>query len=522
MRRHAVCLGLSIVTGLMAWLPTASAQSEAFYKGKRLTLLINFAAGGPADIEGRLFARHFGKHIDGAPNIIVQNRDGAGGLVGTNYLGELGPRDGTMAGYLTAAAWNYVIDPGSYRVDFSTYEFIAYQPVNVVYYMRADTPPGMKSAADLMRATALVAGGLAADSSKDLLIRLTLDMLGVPYKYVTGFRSSAPARLALQRGEINFFSESSPSYFGVVEPTLVKTGQAIPVWYDPIYDGVTSRASSRWRARACRAFRISTARPRAQRRRAGCGTSTASISRSIPRCCARWCCRRVRPPEAVAALRRATERLNGDAEFAKEAQKALQFVPQYVTSGDLNARVRRTLVVTPRGAELRDRLHQEPAEIARSLRCALEDERQPALHAGAVGVVVGAELGLQPRLVVQHAAVEPDARAASRISANHDRKTIASPTRKMRCPRYIGLRVQRVGAVIEDPVGHGFHAGAAAGARAAIAADQLVLQVAPQHQRRPHQSMRGQPPCQANSKASTASGHRMKVCTGVRLSQRST
>ena len=90
----------------------ASAQSDPFYKGKRLTLLINFAAGGPADIEGRLFARHFGKHIDGAPNIIVQNRDGAGGLVGTNYLGELGPRDGTMAGYLTAAAWNYVIDPG--------------------------------------------------------------------------------------------------------------------------------------------------------------------------------------------------------------------------------------------------------------------------------------------------------------------------------------------------------------------------------------------------------------------------
>ena len=80
MRRHAICLGLSIVTGLTAWLPTASAQSDAFYKGKRLTLLINFAAGGPADIEGRLFARHIGRHIDGAPNIIVQNRDGAGGV----------------------------------------------------------------------------------------------------------------------------------------------------------------------------------------------------------------------------------------------------------------------------------------------------------------------------------------------------------------------------------------------------------------------------------------------------------
>src|SRR5262245_13006192 len=239
MRRHAACFMISLVAALAAAPEVASAQSDPFYKGKRLTLLINFAAGGPADIEGRLFAKHFVKHIAGASNIIVQNRDGAGGLVGTNYLGELGPRDGTMAGYLTAAAWNYVIDPGSYRVDFSTYEFVAYQPVNVVYYMRADTPPGMTSGTDLMRATALVAGGLAADSSKDLLIRLTLDMLGVPYKYVTGFRSSAPARLALQRGEINFFSESSPSYFGVVEPNLVKTSQAIPVWYDPIHDGRT-------------------------------------------------------------------------------------------------------------------------------------------------------------------------------------------------------------------------------------------------------------------------------------------
>ena len=96
MRRHAACFVFSLVAACAVAPDGASAQSDPFYKGKRLTLLINFAAGGPADIEGRLFARHFGKHIDGTPNIIVQNRDGAGGLVGTNYLGELGPRDGTI------------------------------------------------------------------------------------------------------------------------------------------------------------------------------------------------------------------------------------------------------------------------------------------------------------------------------------------------------------------------------------------------------------------------------------------
>src|SRR5215813_5372990 len=232
-------VAIAALAVVLACIPTRGEAQDPFYKGKRLNLVINFAPGGPADIEGRLVAKHLVKHIDGAAGIIVQNKDGAGGVIGTNYLGELGPRDGTMAGYLTAAAWHHVIEPGTFRVPFDHYEFVAYQPANVVYYMRADTPPGMRRAADIMQAKDLVTGGLAADSSKDILIRLTLDMLGVPYKYVTGFRSSAPARLALQRGEISFFSESSPSYFGVVEPTLVKTGLAIPVWYDPIHDGHT-------------------------------------------------------------------------------------------------------------------------------------------------------------------------------------------------------------------------------------------------------------------------------------------
>src|SRR5262245_14051797 len=347
MRRHAACFVVALVAACMAAPGGASAQSNPFYKGKRLTLLINFAAGGPADIEGRLFARHFGKHVDGAPTIIVQNRDGAGGLVGTNYLGELGPRDGTMAGYLTAAAWNYVIDPASYRVDFSTFEFVAYQPVNVVYYMRADTPPGMKDGPDLIKATELVAGGLAADSSKDLLIRLTLDMLGVSYKYVTGFRSSAPARLALQRGEINCFSESSPSYFGVVEPAIVKTGQAIAVWYDPIYDGASFAPFKPMDSQGVPGF------PDYYRKTKGTAPSGRlwEIYRTNLAVDSAMLRTVVLPPgspaAAVDALRRAIERLNGDQEFAQEAQKSLQFVPHYVTGGDLNARVRGTLVVRP-------------------------------------------------------------------------------------------------------------------------------------------------------------------------------
>jgi len=87
-------------------LATIAAQAdEPFYKGKRLTILINFAAGGPTDIEGRLFAKHLARHIDGAPSIIIQNMDGAGGIVGAKYLGEVAPRDGSIAGYFTGTAF---------------------------------------------------------------------------------------------------------------------------------------------------------------------------------------------------------------------------------------------------------------------------------------------------------------------------------------------------------------------------------------------------------------------------------
>jgi len=215
----------------------AARADEAFYKGKRLTLLINFAPGGPTDIEGRLLAKHIVKHIEGAPTLIVQNKDGASGMVGAAYLGEVGPKDGTMFGYLTGTAWSYVIDPGAFRVDFRSYDFLGYQPGNAVYYIRTDTPPGMTAPADLMKAQGLVVGGLGADSAKDLLLRLTFDMLGLNYRYVTGYRSSNAARLALQNGEINVHSESTPGYFGVVEPSLVRTGKVMPFWYDPNYDG---------------------------------------------------------------------------------------------------------------------------------------------------------------------------------------------------------------------------------------------------------------------------------------------
>jgi hypothetical protein len=108
------------VCAVVAASPT-SAQ-EPFYKGKRLTLLVNFDAGSATDIDARIFARHFIKHVDGAPQLIIQNMPGGGGANGTMYLGEVAPKDGTMVGFLTATAWNFAMPHERARLNTQKYE----------------------------------------------------------------------------------------------------------------------------------------------------------------------------------------------------------------------------------------------------------------------------------------------------------------------------------------------------------------------------------------------------------------
>jgi tripartite-type tricarboxylate transporter receptor subunit TctC len=326
----------------------AAQAEEPFYKGKRLTILINFAAGGPTDIEGRLFAKHLAKHIEGNPTVIVQNMDGAGGVIGAQYLGEVAPKDGTYLGYLSGTSWIYVSDPDRWRVDFKAYEFVAYAPGTTVHFVRTDVAPGMKEPTDIVKAKGLIAGGLSIDTSKDLRLRLGLDMLGVPpYKYVTGYRSSPAARIALQRGEINMFSESPPSYRAVVEPQLVKPGIAIPVWWDEVNPSDPPPPQKQMEGLTIPSFpqlykKVKGTLPSGQLWAAY--KTLFEINSTLQRVIAL-------PPKAphaaYDALSHAIEQLNDDKEFAAEALKVIEFAPDYVAGPDMNNTIRGMMHATP-------------------------------------------------------------------------------------------------------------------------------------------------------------------------------
>ena len=331
----------TIVFAALALGITNAHADEPFYKGKRLTLLINFAIGGPADVEGRLFAKYIGRHIAGNPSVLVQNMDGAGGVVGAKYLGAVAPKDGTMVGYFTGTGFMYALDPSRFNPDFESYEFVAIQGGATVTYVRTDVPPGLKSATDIVKARGLIAGGLSADSSKDIRVRLAMDLLGLKYKYVTGYRSSAPARLAFERGEINVFAESTPSYRSIVVPDLIDRGRAIPLWYDA---GDLSRPSPQMAGLSILPFPALYQKIKGAPPPSGPLWDNYRAVNTIDGAMLRMICFPPGAPKAARdALAAAVVALNGDKDHAAEAMRTIGFVPDWQAGPDAQQDVRSVL-----------------------------------------------------------------------------------------------------------------------------------------------------------------------------------
>ena len=323
-----------------------AAAQQPFYAGKQLTILVNYDAGGPTDLEARVLSRHIGRHIAGNPRIIVQNMGGAGGIVGTKYLGEVAPRDGTMLGYFTGSSQRFVATPERFSVDFRSYEFIAVLPSGRIHFMRTDVRPGIKSAIDVVKGENIVVGGLQRDGPKDMAMRLTLDMLGARYTYVTGYNSSAQAMIALQRGEISYYADSPPLYKTKIEPQ-VKDGALIPVFYDPNFDGKDFTVPAYMKEYAIAPFhevyrKIKGTMPSGELWELY--KSILLVNGTMYRLIAL-------PPgaprDAVNALRAAVVALAADEAYTDEVLKVMGDAPEYVTRPTLNDDVRAALSISP-------------------------------------------------------------------------------------------------------------------------------------------------------------------------------
>jgi len=93
----------------MAWAISASTQQALaqagegnFYHGKTISVIVPQGPGGAYDSFARLVSGYLGKHIPGHPTVVVRNMPGGGGVISTNYVYNVAPRDGTTLIVITS------------------------------------------------------------------------------------------------------------------------------------------------------------------------------------------------------------------------------------------------------------------------------------------------------------------------------------------------------------------------------------------------------------------------------------
>ena len=127
---RSVLLAASFAVGVGA----AHAQSVADYPSAPVKMIIPFAPGGATDVVARIFVDQLSARWGGKP-IVIENRPGAGTVIGSNAIAKALP-DGYTVGmvvgsFMTNAAVNPNLPYDSAK-DFTPLGMVAMQPMALV------------------------------------------------------------------------------------------------------------------------------------------------------------------------------------------------------------------------------------------------------------------------------------------------------------------------------------------------------------------------------------------------------
>jgi tripartite-type tricarboxylate transporter receptor subunit TctC len=209
--------------GLLVATPCAAlAQSPAdFYRGKTVTLVISSATGGGYDALARVLANHLGRHIPGAPQVIVRNMAGAGGIVATNHLYNVAAKDGTVVGGVQN---NTPFEP-LFGTKAATYDPLKFNWLGTPSVEVAIATVWHKTPVNHWRDTLtheITMGSSGVNSTPSFYGRLLIDTLGMKQKIIVGYESQTHAFLAMERGEIDGYPSVFYSALMSTKPTWAR------------------------------------------------------------------------------------------------------------------------------------------------------------------------------------------------------------------------------------------------------------------------------------------------------------
>lgn len=204
-RNILTALGASLLLGKIA---PAWAQG---FPGQPIKIVVPYAAGGGADAVARLLGRGMGDSLQ--QSVIVDNRAGAGGMVGADYVAKAKPDGYTVlfAGNpeLTITPW---LQKASYSplTDFTPVVLVSQSP-NVLV---ANVSLGAKTLRDALDTAKKSKGGITiatpgAGSPQHIAVELLRSQTGLDITHVP-YKGASLATVAALGGEVSFALVGAP------------------------------------------------------------------------------------------------------------------------------------------------------------------------------------------------------------------------------------------------------------------------------------------------------------------------
>jgi tripartite-type tricarboxylate transporter receptor subunit TctC len=212
---------LACALALHAFGPGAAAQG---YPKETVKWVVPFPPGGPTDVVGRIMAQQL-QELWGKP-VVVENKPGAGTVIGTDAVAKSAPDGHTIGMVITAHMINPTLRAGS--MPYDTLQDLAHVTQLVTQHLAlvASTGAPFDSVKDMIAyakahpgklAYASPGTGTSAHLAGELLKNETgIDMVHVPYK------GSGPAKTDLVAGRVQLMVDVYHSIKPLVEDRKLK------------------------------------------------------------------------------------------------------------------------------------------------------------------------------------------------------------------------------------------------------------------------------------------------------------
>ncbi|HUF41321.1 MAG TPA: hypothetical protein VMR20_05155 [Verrucomicrobiae bacterium] len=344
---------LGVILGIMVLAaPLVVGPAHAFTGGQTIRIYSGLPPGGGHDIEGRLIARWIGNYLPGKPKSIIKiNVPGAGGLIMTTQFYQTAKPDGltwAIMGTTQTASQALEDPPPNWNLLKMPQVFTHTGPGAAIVRDFL----GVRKPADLLKidGSKIVISGRILGEASSMADVLGLDLLGVKgHKYVVGYAGSAIMARAFFSGEVSYVGGTGLHHaLGAsgLYHSAIKEGRAFLLWQSGVLtpDGSVVRSPGTDVPTLGEVYQEIHGKPPSgplweAYKLTGPATRTLNRYMVLPP---------GMPPDRVAILRQAFQKLYSNPEFVKEWERIfglkLDFIP-----GDGADRVMKSLIESTQG-----------------------------------------------------------------------------------------------------------------------------------------------------------------------------